>query len=118
MNKNKLKQIKEYNKIRADREKLREQLIQLNHEKDNALAKALNAVANKFVKRQGAIQTARAKLDKKMHALLDKVYKVDEDLASDMAIGKDMSETLTPTLVQPELPHTTPISNEPTATTE
>jgi hypothetical protein len=41
-----------------------------------------------------------------MEKLLEEVYKLDEDLAAEMAIGKEIHE-------QP-----TDISNEPTATTE
>lgn len=103
----KVSQIRAYNKIKLARLKLMEETSKLEADKEQALATALNKLASKYEKRFRAMNTRRIRLAKEMENLLNTVYNRDPDLASEMAVGKEIH--ITPTLIQPE-----PTSDEST----
>jgi F0F1-type ATP synthase membrane subunit b/b' len=104
--KKKLTLIKKYNKIKGQRSRNIDENLALEERKTLALEAALTTVHKRFEYAQAKVNTKRTSLNKQMEKLLEEVYKLDEDLAAEMAIGKEIHE-------QP-----TDISNEPTATTE
>ena len=101
--------VNRYNKIRSARSKLTDAAVKLQTDKDAALSKAIDKINSKFEKRATAIIKRKNKLANEMQGILDAAYKINDNLAIEMALGREITvfsfnEASKPPTTQSELP--------------